>query len=509
MDGGEKERDERQRVKAAVRKSFKRRRARQSRAHKERPGARGREHAPHSALQDSSSSERDSMSADGDSEYGENEEMQQAGASAIVDASDYTARGSGAHHHLPMTSLFARPFPYEESSLLMHYLDHVFPLQYFYHSEKTWARGWLLWLLSKNGPLYRASLGLAALHLRSLHRGSEEPNFEIEYHTGALRELQEFIARFEAGESQGGDELLVEVIACGAALVSFEVLKGSTNNWQPHLYGSASILNSMNHQHLLSKPPATIHDPLRQHTGTDAALAFHVPVILWMDILACVSTRQKPKLPYTTWLSQGSSIDLESMMGCQNWAMKCIGDLGVLDEWKISALAVETFDADEFETRCNRIEDELENGLEALQMAVLKETSTPTRDSLVTRIFTTAALVQLHIIKADVSSSWSPKLLHRAVTRVMREIQAPDESPSARRIIWPICIAGSVANPGQRPFFENLIRDVLHRAGGMVGNSGTVLDIMEQCWSFQAEEPDVLWECSSTMMKMGISALLI
>lgn len=125
-----------------------------------------------------------------------------------------------------MTSLFARPFPYEESTLLMHYLDHVFPLQYFYYSDKTWARGWLLWLLSKNGPLYRASLSLAALHLRSLHKG-ETPNVDIEYHTGALRELQEFIARYEAGESQGDDELLAEVLACGAALVSFEVsLKG-------------------------------------------------------------------------------------------------------------------------------------------------------------------------------------------------------------------------------------------------------------------------------------------
>lgn len=92
---------------------------------------------------------------------------------------------------------------------------------------------------------------------------------------------------------------------------------------------------------------------------------------------------------------------------------------------------------------------------------------------------------------------------------MVREIQSSVETPSARRIIWPICVVGSVASADQRPFFESLLKEVLNEAGGMVGNCHTVLEIMERCKEFQAEQEDVLWDCSGSMMRMGIRALLI
>lgn len=127
----------------------------------------------------------------------------------------------------------------------------------------------------------------------------------------------------------------------------------------------------MDHEALLSRPlenMANIHLRLRPYTGAEAALAFHLPVMLWMDLCACVSTRQRPKLPYKAWLGRGSSIDLENMMGCRNGVMECIGDLGALEEWKVDGIEAGTFDVDEFDARCGRIEDELENELEVLHM---------------------------------------------------------------------------------------------------------------------------------------------
>jgi len=54
----------------------------------------------------------------------------------------------------------------EESILLMHFLDVVFPLQYpMYNSGIAGGgRGWLLSLLFKNKPLYHASLALSSYH---------------------------------------------------------------------------------------------------------------------------------------------------------------------------------------------------------------------------------------------------------------------------------------------------------------------------------------------------------
>lgn len=149
-----------------------------------------------------------------------------------------SAHGEHSHSHSPLShrtaasaAAFSRALPYDESELLMYYLDHVFPMQYPYHSARTKSRGWLLWLLSKNGPLYRASLSLAALHQRLVVSAGEEGEEDapFEYHNSTLRELQDFIGAATTDGLPSGDELCAEVVACGAALVSFEVSMVSTD----------------------------------------------------------------------------------------------------------------------------------------------------------------------------------------------------------------------------------------------------------------------------------------
>src|SRR5690349_21404916 len=50
----------------------------------------------------------------------------------------------------------------DQASLLMHYLDHVFPLQFRFYQPSAWdgGRGWLLITLMETKPLYHAALSL-------------------------------------------------------------------------------------------------------------------------------------------------------------------------------------------------------------------------------------------------------------------------------------------------------------------------------------------------------------
>jgi hypothetical protein len=105
----------------------------------------------------------------------------------------------------------------------MHYLDHVFPYQYPFFDKAKLSRGWLLWLLSKNGPLYRASMGLAALHQRSLLGETKDHHLELEFHTKAVSQLHDFVSSIDINELRPENETLVEIITCGIALISFEV----------------------------------------------------------------------------------------------------------------------------------------------------------------------------------------------------------------------------------------------------------------------------------------------
>jgi hypothetical protein len=58
----------------------------------------------------------------------------------------------------------------DESVLLMHFLDNVFPLQYpmYRPGILEGGRGWLLALLLRTKPLYHAALALSAYHRRTL-----------------------------------------------------------------------------------------------------------------------------------------------------------------------------------------------------------------------------------------------------------------------------------------------------------------------------------------------------
>jgi hypothetical protein len=429
----------------------------------------------------------------------------------------------------------------------MHYLDHVFPYQYPFFDKARLSRGWLLWLLSKNGPLYRASMGLAALHQRSLLGETNNHHLELEFHTKAVRQLQDFLSSIDINELRPENETLVEIITCGITLISFEVnidmahgidmkaaetsaerqqvLRGSATNWQPHLCAMSSIAVMMHNQPPLPQSVDQLPSPLFEGKAT-AAMAFHLPVLLWMDLLACVATREKPRLPYDEWLGPNCTFQLAHIMGCHNSVMKAIGDLAVLSEWKFNSLVRGRLDLEEFQNKRQQIEDELENVMDTTSMASMESRGLPPSiltsqassqtnseqrpdQDCVTRIFAAAALAQLAVLSAEVSKNISLTVVRRGVSRVILEIKMASQMVSPRQLSWPICVAGCIADQDQQPFFEALLNSVLSEGTGMIGNCGTVRDILRACWRNKTEQPNEQWDCGSTMKQLGIYALLI
>lgn len=268
-----------------------------------------------------------------------------------------------------------------------------------------------------------------------------------------------------------------------------------------------------------------------------AALPFLVTCVLWFDLVSCVSTGTSPRLPYKKLLAM-EVIDLETVMGCANWAMLAIGDLASLNAWKKNAFSQpfrssggissnRTFKGrSELVARSREIEKRLEDGLSTLASQELRMASAstlpgsvhhqhdqlpppPTRPSpgpaitkTVTRVFATAALVQLHSITLD--SRPSAPRIRSAVERTcsaLRQIRNPQD---LRGLIWPLCIAGCMsADPSRQQEFEALIGSALARNDDAdadaephpdpesrgsaeqktdFGNSATVLKIMRKCW---------------------------
>ena len=134
----------------------------------------------------------------------------------------------------PGDSLLSLPFVSDDdqTSLLMHYLDDVFPLQFpFYKSSiRDGGRGWLLSILTQTKPLYHAALSLAAYHRQFVCiQGITDIECRLqvealqEKHVMAITVLRQFLQRVSLS---GRDRSLVEniqLLCCMVLLISLEV----------------------------------------------------------------------------------------------------------------------------------------------------------------------------------------------------------------------------------------------------------------------------------------------
>ena len=116
-----------------------------------------------------------------------------------------------------------------ETTLLMNYLDHVFPIQFNCYTPPVTSlgRGWLLALLTRTKPLYHAALSLSALHMYTvLLKMGDKIGSDIHWeemrrhHSLAFQELQVHISGLKECRNV---KPTIETLACVIQLICFEV----------------------------------------------------------------------------------------------------------------------------------------------------------------------------------------------------------------------------------------------------------------------------------------------
>ena len=123
--------------------------------------------------------------------------------------------------------------------LLMHFLDHVFPIEFpFYNpSVSDSGRGWLLSLLIRTSPLYHAALSVSAYHHSALNvaqnlRCKIQTWAELQkHHTLALKELHQIVPELiTGGRAQGDVNCRINALASIVQMIAFEVCLPFTNS---------------------------------------------------------------------------------------------------------------------------------------------------------------------------------------------------------------------------------------------------------------------------------------
>jgi hypothetical protein len=448
----------------------------------------------------------------------------------------------------PTATTYFRFGFHREAELLMHYLDHVFALQFRFHtpSVANGGRGWLLWLLTETKPLYHAALSLGALHQHSLlarsargQRYHDTLNELNEHHSRALQELQIFLqSSYEVSTSAGsGRKRRLQILACGVMFISFELFRGGTSQWQVHLDALATVVRGMTIDSMSDGPSPGNHESgtpseNEPHRMESNAEHFLVGAVLWFDVMSCASTNEAPRLhSEALGLLQGQ-IDLANVIGCQPWVALAVGDIAALSAWKTEAASTCSLSFWKLFEQGDPIRKRLGDGIASLRAeigesfvalglshlgtmgAYLVLTNPGVQQEAfkraITLVFAHAAQVYLN----TVISGADPELddVRSSVIDTMnalQELQFICDAQALRNLIWPICIAGSMAEdvPTQG-YFQSLIQGLGEEAHAF-GNTTDTLRIMQKCWASRVDNRAGSWNWATAMKSLGQCVLLV
>lgn len=445
-------------------------------------------------------------------------------------------------------------FTQPDMILLMFYLEHLLPFLFPFYSPSL-LRGGRAWILELviNHPVVRQATLCQSAYFFSLARGTANCDRVWEKVLKQTRDAFELLRQsLQMIEGSGIIDRLHDAVRIMTSIIQvqrFEIAILSFNNCQLHLNAALALFKQ-----LLSSPSTTeptapslrfnavisrlgplpwilpapcIHIPSTEQ----AAFRFSSTILILDDIIASTVLQEQPKL-YEYHRSLLSNIDgtdppinLETVVGCQNWALLQIGEIAVLDAWKQRCNKAGNLNVMELVNRATAIKDSLEAHLTQLEMnpviipnessSILdmftanscQQLKTPASQShLVTRIWAHAALVYLFIVV----SGWQPASddvryhVGRVVELLTRQISPP---ALLRTMVWPFCVAGCLAEPAQETHLRGMVEEL--QPPSVFGTVHKALEIMESVWCNRGAEDAASRDLAMCFSGQGDLVLLV
>jgi hypothetical protein len=252
---------------------------------------------------------------------------------------------------------------------------------------------------------------------------------------------------------------------------------------------------------------------------------FMIGSIMRFDALSSVTTNSTPLLTndYLALLeSSNCRIDLESIMGCQNWVVTFILKTYSLRDWKMRSKASGTLSLWDLTENAKSIKQGLEKGIADISQQIAQceeclmnsEGDVPTTFSseyniyVVTHAFARAVSILLEVV---VSGAYprSPAIRREVVQSIKAYERCLGDINILHALAWPLTVTGCLAEPDQYAFFQNLISGL--GSSCCVGSLGNVEKILQGCWTLREAghegEHGVSWK--EAMESLGMDLLLV
>jgi hypothetical protein len=413
-------------------------------------------------------------------------------------------------------------FPRCCTNQFMFYLEDLFPFLFpFYRpSLLEGGRAWILEMMISS-PVVRQATLCQSSYFFSLARGTEISDVDWERvlaqtkdALGMLRKSLQVIGSSDITEHLHG---AVRIMASIMQVQRFDIAVLSFENCQTHLNAALALVkrllegsgptieparsSSSFYTVMTSLGPPSWIQGVQIPSAEQAAFSFSSALLILDDIVASTVLQEQPKL-YEYHRGLLNSVDgaeppinLEHVIGCQNWVLLQIGETAVLDAWKQQCKRDGNLDMMQLVHRATAIKDTLEAHLTRLESDLVAPPRhggslfdffktdyclpSANQSSLVTRVWAHAALIY-HFV---VVSGWQPTSVdvRYHVGRITELLSNQISSPGLlRTMAWPFCVAGCLAEPAQEVHLRAMVQAL--QPSSIFGTVRKAFEIMENVW---------------------------
>ncbi|KAI1806247.1 fungal-specific transcription factor domain-containing protein [Daldinia bambusicola] len=419
------------------------------------------------------------------------------------------------------------PFGRNCTILITFYLENLFPFLFPFYcpSPLEGGRSWILEMMISSPVVKRATLCQSSYFLSLAQENANHHAIwemvltQTKDAFGVLRESLQVISGSSIAEHLHG---AVRIMASILQMQRFVVTILCFNNCQAHLNAGLALFKQLlesidagESEGVGSRfnavvdrlgPPTWISDAqnVQIQSAEQAAFRFSSALLIFDDIIASTVLQDQPRLyEYHCCLLSGINgtdpvINLETVLGCQNWVLLKISEISALDSWKNQCKIAGNLDVIELVRRATAIKGPLEAHLIRLESespALLRSGSSllnsfninnfqqskvlANESRLTTRVWAHAALLYLLIVV----SGWQPASVEVRyhVGRVI-DLLTHQISPAAllRTMVWPFCVAGCLAESEQEAHFRTMAAAL--QPPSVFGTIRKALEIMESVW---------------------------
>ena len=446
-------------------------------------------------------------------------------------------------------------FGRSDTILLMFYLEHLLPFLFpFYHpSVLEGGRAWILEMMISSPVVRQATLCQSSFFFSLIrneaHRNAVCDTVLIQTKAAfeVLRQAMQIINKSGVAEHLHGS---IRIMASIMQVQRFEIATLSFDNCQAHLSASLALFKQLLDGSEAVDPADPVsrfnaimgrlgpspwilpEQSLQVPSAEQAAFRFSSALLILDDIVASTVLQVQPRLyEYHRSLlgeTDGTSapLDLEAVVGCQNWALLHIGDIAALDAWKQQCKRAGNLDVMDLVHRATAIKISVEVQLTRLEanqafnstkggsmLSIFEsnfdgQQSKPLtgQSSLVTRVWAHAALIYLFVVV----SGWQPGSIDvryhvsRIIELLTRQMSPPE---LLRTIVWPFCVAGCLAQPEQEASLQRMAEAL--QPPGAYGTVRKALEIMDNVWQSRGVGDAANRDLATCLKSQGDLVLLV